>query len=157
MITKTVEISEYEFERGKPMPSLQHAGIQSNILVQLHLKYSTEYQILSESNIELNGELFVPDLSIFKKFNINYNEVNIRYNKPPLLAIEILSPTQSVVDLIVKMKKMIDNGVKSYWLVEPSTKTIFVFNHKKEQTTFISGLIIDKELDISIDMSEIFA
>ena len=156
MITKTIEISDYELERGKPMPSLQHAVIQSNILNLIRNAYKKRFNVLPELSLELNGETFVPDLSIYNYFKVDLSELNIKYKVAPLLTIEILSPTQTVIDLILKMKKLIDNGVKSYWLVEPSTKTIFVYNHKKEQTTFASGLIHDKEINIEINMEDIF-
>lgn len=43
------ERTDYEIERNKPMPSLNHAIIQGNLLFQLNLKYQIKYSILPES------------------------------------------------------------------------------------------------------------
>jgi len=81
----------------------------------------------------------------------------IRVAQAPALTIEILSPTQALGDLLIKMKKNIDHGVKSVWIILPETKTVYIYNHKKEQSTFIEGAIVDKELGIEIKMEELFA
>ena len=35
----TLALSEYEIERGKPIPSKNHAIVQRNLVFSLHLKY----------------------------------------------------------------------------------------------------------------------
>lgn len=58
-----VEVSEYEAERGKPMPSKNHSIIQSNLIFELKLHYRDTYRFLSE--ISLENPRTVLDIGIF--------------------------------------------------------------------------------------------
>lgn len=156
METRVIEISDYELERNKPMPSKFHARIQTRLIVIISKFYDNIFDIFSELEIELNYERSVPDISLFFKGQIDFTFDEIRVPQTPVLTIEILSPTQALEDLLIRMRKNIDNGVKSVWIVLPETKTVFVFNHKKQQSTFIQDSIIDKELEIKINMDELF-
>jgi Uma2 family endonuclease len=54
----------------------------------------------------------------------------------PLGVVEIMSPTQTITELIVKSHAFFDAGVQSYWLVIPSLKTIYVFSDKGEYEVY---------------------
>ena len=41
-------VSEYELERGKPMPNLIHGIIQANLVFELKVRYRVNYHIASE-------------------------------------------------------------------------------------------------------------
>lgn len=152
---KIIEVSDYELERGKPMPSLNHAIVQTRLIILL-AKFQAQYSIMSELTIELEGEFFNPDICLLSAFSPDFENDKTRYVGPPICTFEILSPTQALGDLIIKMNKLIDSGVKSYWLIIPATETIYVYNHKKERSTFISGLVKDLETGIEIEMAELF-
>ncbi len=57
----------YQTERGKPMPSYNHAYLQLEIGFQLKVKYNSEFDILSELSLELSSGKAVPDLCIYPK------------------------------------------------------------------------------------------
>lgn len=157
METRVIEISDYELERGKPMPSKIHSIVQSKLLFLLNMYHGMRFDIFSELEIELNFQRSVPDISLYPKGQLDMSFDEVRVTQAPSLTIEILSPTQALGDLLIKMKKNIDQGVKSVWIILPETKTVYVFNHKKEQSTFIDGSIVDHESDIKIKMKELFA
>ena len=157
METRVIEISDYELERNKPMPSKFHSIIQSDLIFLLKMYFRDRFDIFSKLEIELNHDRSVPDVSIFPKGQLDMTFDEIRVAQAPALTIEILSPTQALGDLLIKMKKNIDHGVKSVWIILPETKTVYIYNHKKEQSTFIEGAIVDKELGIEIKMEELFA
>jgi|GEM_PF-3389664 len=48
------QLSEYEIERGKPVPSLNHGIIQSNLCFTILAKYRAEYSVISELSVELD-------------------------------------------------------------------------------------------------------
>ncbi len=156
METRVIEISDYELERGKPMPSKIHSRIQILLGALFLNKYNLEFDFLSELDIFLNGSKYVPDISIYKKGVLDFEEDESMVYIVPLTVIEILSSSQALGDLIIKMKKYIDGGVKSYWLIVPQTKTVFLFDSNKEQTTFISGIIIDHESGLELEFEQIF-
>ena len=56
MQTPTAEtLSDYERERGKPMPSKNHSVAQFRLIVALS-RYSSDFSILPELNLKLGGQ-----------------------------------------------------------------------------------------------------
>lgn len=151
------KISEYELQRGKPMPSKNHSIIQKRLIVSLSNKYEEVYEIFSEVSIELSDWESTPDLAIFPKMEIDFLEDEIRLTETPLCIIEILSPTQALAELTTKANKYFRNGVKSCWLVLPTLKNIYVFTDITDYKIFNSHDILkDETLNIEIPLSEIF-
>ena len=75
----------------------------------------------------------------------------------PLLAIEILSPSQGTQEIIDKFGIYFQSGIKSCWLVEPVTNAVIVFSSYEEGKTFTDGEIIDEVLDIRIPIKDVFS
>jgi Uma2 family endonuclease len=148
--------SDYEIERGKPMPSKHHAIVQASIGGLLFSKYPN-YWTLPELSISFNGEGKVPDLAIYDKENFESEIEEIRTNQIPLGAIEILSPTQNINELIDKSEIYFQSGVKSYWLVVPVLKTIFVFSSLDDYAAYLKDdVLVDDVLGIRLDLKLIF-
>ena len=62
-------LSEYELERGKPMPSLLHSVLQSNLIRLLSAAYHQNYLVLPKLSITTpDGKPLVPDIAIYSKF-----------------------------------------------------------------------------------------
>ncbi|MFN0049992.1 MAG: Uma2 family endonuclease [Cytophagales bacterium] len=156
MEIRTIEITDYELERGKPLPSFEHSAVEGNLIFTLKTLYKDKFNVHPELSLDLEGEFLTPDISILPKLSVDFSKVHIKYTKAPIAVIEILSPTQALADLFVKMHRYIDLGVKSVWIIEPMSKTVWVFNSKKEQTTFIGDKISDAETGIAIEMNDIF-
>jgi Uma2 family endonuclease len=156
-----VEKSQYELERGKPMPSKNHAVIQSRIQKLIDRKYPDKFEVLPELSLDINaeGREKVPDLAFYNAEDIYFDAENdeIRFKEMPLGVVEIISPTQTLTELIIKSHTFFDAGVKSYWLVIPSLKTIYVFSDKGEYEVYAkTGLLIDNQLGIEIDLGKLF-
>jgi Uma2 family endonuclease len=155
---KMVEISQYEQERGKPMPSKLHGHIQSTINILLGVGYWDRFSFFSELNLQLNGWDSVPDISIFPKMQFNYSQDEIRVAEPPLCTIEILSPTQSMQELISKAERYFVHGVKSCWLVIPGVKNIYVFSSPTEYQIFRdTETLHDPVIDVRLELSKVFS
>ena len=76
--------------------------------------------------------------------------------EPPLLAIEIISPSQSVDELIPKIERYFAMGVKSCWLVQPPLQQIVVFTPEMETTVFTHGTLQDPATNLSVQIEDIF-
>ena len=148
-------ISDYERERGKPMPSKAHGYIQLNLGVAL-AAFRDQYTSFSELTLELDGRELTPDLSVYPKTDVNLVHDEVRVTDPPLLAVEIASPTQNVQDLVKKIEFLLETGVQSCWLVQPPLRTVTLFSGTLDGTTVSSGSFTDPVLDIEISMTEIF-
>ena len=104
----------------------------------------------------------VPDIAIYSKKNqkVKFDALNdqISTAEVPLCVVEILSPTQSLSELINKAKRYFINGIQSYWLVLPETRTIYVFSSINEYETFTKNEILtDTTLNIKLNLAEIFS
>ena len=154
---KVVEVSQYELERGKPMPSRLHSRVQTNLLVQITNGYGEQYDLLSELSLELNDWESVPDIAIYPKTEFDYSADEVRVTTPPLCAIEILSPSQSLNELVSKAGSYFMHGVTSCWLVFPALKNIYVFSDPQNYQIFRADQTLnDPALGISLELSQIF-
>lgn len=153
----TAALSEYEIERGKPMPDKNHALIQGNLYFLIRLLYGEKYTALPEINLELPVRERVPDLAIYPKIDFNPDENEVRMKQAPLCAIEILSAKQDLSELMTKRAEYFTGGVLSYWLVLPSLYTIYVFYSPSEYYIF-SGKdkLEDNKLGIELSLAEVF-
>ncbi len=147
--------AEYELERGKPMPSKNHGIVQSNLVGAL-LKFSNKYSVISELSLKLPSRDATPDISVYARLAFDLNADEIKMTEPPLLIIEIVSPTQSDYEVIQRFKDYFKDGVKSCWLVQLALGIITVYGPDMKPHIYSSGEIKDSALDISIPLADVF-
>ncbi len=147
---------KYEIERNKPMPSLNHAAIQANIMFEL-APFRNKYRIASELSLQLSDWPSTPDIAIYPKMKIDLKNDVMKMKEAPLCAIEILSPTQSFNELTSKASQYFQRGVKSCWIVLPSVANIYVFQNENDYEIYrTKDVLVDKALDISFPLKEVF-
>ncbi|MDW8438613.1 MAG: Uma2 family endonuclease [Chloroherpetonaceae bacterium] len=158
MDTPIVEtLSDYELERGKPMPNFNHGYIQANLIVALRARYGKRFSVVSEVSIPIGDKDATPDVLIFPKRAVDWFETKPALSEPPILAIEIQSPSQPMETIIDKAKAMLNHGVKSVWIIQPAIKTVSVFTKDAPPKTYVEGAIRDSVSDIELSFEEIFA
>jgi len=156
-MTTSLALSEYEIERGKPMPDKNHAFVQGNLLNQLFLKYRTQFRALPEINLDLPLRERIPDVAIFPPMVFMPDQNEIRMREVPLGVIEILSAKQDLTEMMIKCSEYFSAGVKSYWLAIPALRTVYVFYSPKDYEIYSgTDLLKDKNLSIELELSEIF-
>ncbi len=73
----------------------------------------------------------------------------------PDFVLEIVSPSSKTMDYIRKLDKYTAAGVREYWIVDPQTKRVLVYNFEKEnfltQYTFEDTIPVGIYDDFSID------
>jgi Uma2 family endonuclease len=152
------EISQYEIERNKPMPSKNHAYIQKNLLVELDVRYRKQYTLLSEIDIIMPTKPnCVPDIAIYPKLTFDFLDDEIAMEELPLTAIEIVSPSQSDNDIIKKINRYFNAGVKSCWFVMPGFQAISVYSSIGKYEFFTSEMtLMDNVTGIELPLRDIF-
>ncbi|MEM9886834.1 MAG: Uma2 family endonuclease [Bacteroidota bacterium] len=153
----TATASIYEIERNKPMPDKLHSYLQKRLIFLLELHYRKVYETLPELNIIFEGEKKVPDLAIYEKQALDFTKNETNITLIPVGAIEILSGQQVISNLTNKLEKYLSAGVKSYWLVLPELRSIYVFHTADE--SFIYGkkdVLKDEVLGIELNMKDVF-
>lgn len=158
METPIVEpLSDYELERGKPMPNFNHGYIQANLIFALRKRYGKQHSVASEVAISVGEKDVVPDVLVFAKRAIDWFETKPELSEPPILAIEIQSPSQPPEVIIDKAKAMLNSGVKSVWIIQPALKTVSVIAKDAPPKTFVEGIVRDSASGIELPFEDIFA
>lgn len=158
MDTLAATLSDYEIERGKPMHSFNLSAIQVNAVIALASRYRTKYRFTSETSLELEGWGSTPDVLIFPPTPLNLKADKIRVKESPLGTIEILSPTQSLNDLVDKADQYFENGVKSCWIILPGMSGVAIYSAPGKYTFFNENdTARDPVLGLEVPVSELFA
>jgi len=83
----------------------------------------------------------------------------VTVSQMPDLAIEVLSPRQSIGYLIRKTKAYFELGIKSCWIVNPGMQTITVYSHSNQRKSFDierDTEVIDEVMDFCLPIQDIF-
>lgn len=156
-IAEATPLSDYEIERNKPMPSLNHGLVQANLIAILWSLYRTQFSVISELSLTLSGWKSVPDVCLFPKKSFNPKKDRITVEEPPICAIEIISPSQSSDLLSEKADEYFAHGVQSCWLVFPRFEYIQVYSSPDSFEIYRKNEVLkDEVLGISIPIAEVF-
>ncbi|RKZ56740.1 MAG: hypothetical protein DRR08_20920 [Candidatus Parabeggiatoa sp. nov. 2] len=175
-MTKLIEFEETEYDKVHDMPSRNHRFVQTRIasllfnddrftpFVELSLDAS---QIdLSQFGLKTKDEL-IPDVCVYPS-NVGFNDDDdeLKMQKMPLLAIEIISPKQGISDILAKFKAYFALNIKSCWLITPAIKAVTIYSQPSRFKTFsidtaevdteVNLDIIDKTMDIHLPLQKIF-
>jgi Uma2 family endonuclease len=136
-------------------PSYHHAYIAGNLIAVF--KNLKKYSVFSELTLQIGGKDFIPDICLYSKRKISYGSGDIiRMTEMPLLAAEILSPTQGSQEILDKFEIYFRAGIKSCWLVIPISHCVIVYSGMETYQTFYAGDVLDSVLDITMPIDEIF-
>jgi Uma2 family endonuclease len=112
-----------------------------------------------ELPIVIDGDEQIPDISVYKREKANYGKKKdtVRVEDLPLLAIEILSPTQTIDSLYDKAETYLRAGVKSVWIVQPMAHTVTVMTDITESgVRFAHQGILEDITGVRADLGIIF-
>jgi Uma2 family endonuclease len=156
----------------REMPSKRHSLTQTNLTVLLgnderfstfvELSFDTSAIDLSQFGLKNQDEM-VPGISVYLEsppMVDDPGEDEVRVAKMPDLVIEVLSPTQSLNELLKKIKAYFALGVKSCWLVIPALEAIRVCSHQlqyyKNFDMNQGGTVDDEVMDIHLPIQKVF-
>ncbi len=138
---------EFSEKSGEKMPSLNHSYICVQILRQLLQNESV--QPLTELTLDI-GKGLTPDICVYQKEKIkpNFFRDIARFPEMPVVAIEILSPTQNIQEVLEKAVVLVNAGAEIVWTVEPYTRSVFVTSKEGEkvhhgQKLEYQGIVVD--------------
>ncbi len=151
------QLSDYEKERRKPLPTFLHGAIQSNLGFELKLKYQDKFRIASEVALDTKPLDSTLDLVVYPYQKLDYKNDPAKREDAPLLAIEIQSASQSTKEMVEKLEPYFFFGVKSCWIVVPSLQAILVYDSPYHYSFFHENeLLKDIVLNIELDLTKIF-
>ena len=150
-------------EEAVAVGSYNHAMTQTNL--GFLLKRLGGYSVftglnLDTSDIVLNHipkrDEMRPDLCLYPKRSLSRPFDILKMAEMPLLAIEILSPSQGIQEILEKFAIYFACGVQSCWLVEPITALVIVYPSLYYRLVFSSNEVVDEKLGIRLPFAEIF-
>jgi len=151
-----MDATQYQKERNKPAPSVNHSIIQGRLLLHLNLNYGKQYEVLPEVDFEIFGEICVPDLILLPPVE-SLPPINYALSEIPKGVIVILNYGENLSEIVRKSANYFKIGVKSYWLVLPDLRSIYIFDKANDYQVFTwKDQLKDDLLGIELDLKEIF-
>lgn len=165
------EVIDGQIYNMSPAPTTKHQAVQRELLTEFNLflrgktcsVFGSPIDVCfseeEDNDIKNIKEWVEPDLVVVcDKNKIQEN----RIVGVPDLVIEILSPSTSKRDKIIKYNRYQRAGVKEYWIVDPSNETIDVYvlgnSVFKHTGTYFKDDTLSIQLfeGFSIDLSNVF-
>jgi len=152
MLAELEEVSS-EKEEEREMPSLNHSIICSDLIEQLN--ENKQLKCLPELTLNI-GNGITPDISVYEreKIKANFWKDITCYSEMPVLAIEVISASHNIQDLLEKSGILVQHGVKAVWTIEPYSRSIFVTT--KEGGKIFYNQEVESE-GIKVDFNKIFS
>ena len=135
-LTLPEEKPALEFEDGtvsqKVSPKGKHSRLQFVFAERVNVVTAQRKLALAfpELRTSFSGRSYVPDVAVYRWDRIpldNDGSIANDFFEPPDIAVEIVSPDQSVGALIRKCVWYVEHGVKIAVLVDPDDKSVFSF------------------------------
>lgn len=107
-----------------PAPRVSHQRVVRNLLLLLHAGCPDGWEVLpAPTAVELADDTELqPDLIVAPRDQFTDKELL----GPPLLAVEVLSPSTRRFDLLLKRDRLQSAGCPSYWLLDPDAPSVVV-------------------------------
>jgi Uma2 family endonuclease len=124
-------LSQYHVEfldgekREKPWPKKLHSRIQRYLILKLAVLLPQGFEVMPELNVltgrTANGrrEYVVPDVQVVGS-SAQYEDGDLA--DPPVLAVEILSPGQTITDMFVRADHVMQIGAVNTWVIWPEKR-----------------------------------
>ncbi len=156
-VLETTELTAYEIERGKPMPDIIHGAIQANLSFDFKTRYRASLRVVLEVTLDIKPAGTTPDLLVYHSFRLDYDHRTARFTTPPLLIIEIQSPSQSLEVMVEKTAVYFAFGVKSCWVILPSIRAVMVYSAPERYRFFHDDETLhDATLNLDVPLSAVF-
>lgn len=134
------------------MPSVNESYICLHILRQLLA--NDEIEPFPELTLDIaNG--ITPDISVFPKHTIKPNLLHDtpKCREKPVLAIEVVSASQTIQEMLQKAEQMTQAGVNMVWTVEPHSRSVFMTSPDEEMV--IHEDVLERS-GIRVDFAQVF-
>ncbi len=151
MLEEVIEVEKEQVE--EEMPSYIHSYLCQEIIE--HLLKNKSIRPFPELTLAIGNGL-TPDISVYPRTNVKpdfFHDIS-KFPEMPIIAIEIVSASQNIEDLIIKSQTLVDNGIKAVWTVEPFTNTVFVTDKTGKKR--LHNQEVESE-DIKVDFRQIFS
>ncbi|MCZ6678528.1 MAG: Uma2 family endonuclease [Candidatus Poribacteria bacterium] len=132
------DYESYEYVKGQlvpmPSPTMEHGFISSNTVTLLN-SYVRQHQLgvvfTAETTFQIGESGRKPDVAFVSQERLPDNRRQAS-PIPPDLAVEVVSPSDTVYSVQDKAFEYLDAGTKMVWIVEPVSKTVTVYRSRDD-------------------------
>lgn len=105
-----------------PAPGLSHQTVALRLAAALEAARPSELRVLTAPfDVVLDSDTVVqPDVLVARRADLTARDLPV----PPLLVVEVLSPSTRRIDLTLKRSRYESAGVESYWVIDPDEPTL---------------------------------
>ena len=158
-----IDTSRYERTEGqlveRPLPSRRHAEVQLNATIllrqiakQLGIKDYQEWT-LDEASVP-EHDWMTPDVLVSLPGELKESRVG-HLLPPAFLAVEVLSPGQTIPQMMKKARRFLRWGVQHVWLIEPEQNFGFMASGDGMRGIFVSDDGTLEAADLTVSMADV--
>lgn len=142
-------------EVQKPSPKKLHAFIEGYLISVLSRDLPKRYRVGPELNVLCGQDRLVPDVTVVER-NARYEDGDLA--DPPQLAVEILSPGETVGQLFDKADRLVRSGCPVCWIVWPEHRQAWMYfaDRMIEATETLTASLSDGSR-IEVKLAEMWA
>ncbi len=137
-------------EIQKPLPKKLHFLIERYLVIVLSRDLPKRYVAGPELNVLCGEDRLVPDVSVVER-NARYEDGDLA--DPPLLAVEILSPGQTLGQMFGKADRLLRAGAPVCWVIWPERRQAWMYSSDlliEAKETLTASLSDGSHLEISL-------
>lgn len=135
----------------KTIGTEDHGDVQSSLLVALRrLLKGTKFKASTEVSFRHGTDVRIPDVSVYRRGASLYRGV---LDEPPILCIEVVSPSQRPNELFAKCDAYHSWGVPFCWIVDPVKESAWE-HHANMPLQVVAGTL--RAGDIELTIAEVF-
>ena len=139
------DLEGYEYVKGElvPMapPTMEHGEISTNVVwyLQSHVRENQLGRVYTaETTFRLGERAVKPDAAFVTAARLPVNRRKSS-SQPPDLAVEVVSPSDTLYGVAEKAVDYLDAGTRLVWVIEPVTKTVTVYRSRTDIRTLKCG------------------
>ncbi len=128
----------------RPMNDLPHANVQQNLAeIFGPVRRSQGLTCVGELRVRVTpSQIRIPDFIVFSDWQTERVP-----SAPPLLVVEVVSPSDTHSRMIGKLEEYRLWGAKHIWLIDPELRRLWVY---RDQSLLLVDRLVLSELDISL-------
>lgn len=151
----------YEFIDGaicmSPRPNFRHQKIMLALGSKLYNYFKGKpFMPFTEVELEICEDVIIPDISVF--CDLENTDIQ-RSKEPPVMVIEILSPSNTSYEIEGKKLRYKAHGIKEMWIVNPKYKTVVQCNLESNTDITYAGSSTFASIafdDLKIELDDVF-
>ncbi len=132
--------------RPKPVPTLVHARMEKRLDRLLTALYG-DLRVVSEVSLRIGDESPIPDLVVLASGTPDVYRGIVA--EPPLLCVEVVSPSQTPEEMCAKCLRYLRFGVPYCWVVDPDARRAWEMSPTGAFTEVLEDFLTPQPIPLS--------